>query len=115
MTELIDRIVAKVGVDPPVAEKAVGLILGFLAKEGPADKVQLLVAKLPGHEQLMASGNGGGMGGIMGLGAKLMGAGLDMSQIQAVVRELAAYAQDRGAAQELSEVAASIPGLSQFI
>jgi hypothetical protein len=55
------------------------------------------------------------MGGIMGLGAKLMGAGLDMSQIQSVVRELAAYCQDKGAAQELSEVAASIPGLSQFI
>ena len=46
MDELVDRIVASVGVDRPVAEKAVGIILDFLVTEGPADKVgDLMKAK----------------------------------------------------------------------
>ena len=40
MDELTERLVAKVGVERNVAEKAVGIILDFLVKEGPADKVQ---------------------------------------------------------------------------
>ena len=62
MDELIGRLVADVGIDRPTAEKAVGIILDFLAKEGPADKVQPLLAKLPGAEALMqkAASEGGG-------------------------------------------------------
>jgi len=37
MDELLDRLVANVGVDRAVAEKAVGIILAFLLKEGPPD------------------------------------------------------------------------------
>jgi hypothetical protein len=44
-----------------------------------------------------------------------MGAGLGMGDIQEVIRELVAYSRDKGAAAELSEVAVSIPGLSQYI
>ncbi len=58
MTELVDRIVARVDVDRAVAEKAVGIILDFLSKEGPADKVQDLLAHLPGHDALIAQANG---------------------------------------------------------
>ena len=50
MEELIGRLVSDVGVDRTAAETAVGIILDFLAKEGPADKIQLLIAKLPGAE-----------------------------------------------------------------
>ncbi|MGB9394573.1 MAG: DUF2267 domain-containing protein, partial [Pseudolabrys sp.] len=35
MDELIGRLVANVGVDRSAAEKAVGIILDFLRKEGP--------------------------------------------------------------------------------
>ena len=48
MEDLIARLVAKVGVDRATAEKSVGIILDFLVKEGPADKIQPLIAKLPG-------------------------------------------------------------------
>ena len=75
MDELLDRLVAKVGVDRGVAEKAVGIILAFLLKEGPSDKVQALINQMPGAEAVMqaAAGDGGmGMGGIMGVGTKLM-------------------------------------------
>ena len=64
MDELIGRLVADVGIDRTTAEKAVGIILDFLVKEGPADKVQPLLAKLPGAEALMqkaASEGGGGL------------------------------------------------------
>jgi hypothetical protein len=121
MTELVDRIVARTGVDNATAEKAVGIILDFLSKEGPPDKVQALLARLPGHDALIASANaeGGGLfgnvGGIMGVGSRLMGAGLGMGDIQEVIRELVAYSRDKGAADELSDVAASIPGLSQYL
>ena len=54
MDELIGRLVADIGIDRAAAEKAVGIILDFLVKEGPPDKVQPLLAKLPGAEALMA-------------------------------------------------------------
>ncbi len=47
MDELLDRLVAKVGIDRGVAEKAVGIILAFLLKEGPSDKVQALINQMP--------------------------------------------------------------------
>lgn len=117
MTELIDRIISRVGIDRPVAEKAVGTILNFLSKEGPPDKVQTLLAQLPGHEEMIAAaaGESGGMGGIMGVGAKLMGLGLGMTEIQNVIRELMAYCREHGAGDALGDIAATIPGLSQYI
>ena len=39
MGELIDRVASQVGIDRAVAEKSVGIILDFLLKEGPTDKV----------------------------------------------------------------------------
>ena len=121
MTELIDRVVSRVGLDRPVAEKAVGTILDFLSKEGPADKVQALLARLPGHEALIAGaasesgGMFGSMGGIMGVGAKLMGLGLGMGEIQSVIQELMGYCREHGAGNALGEIAASIPGLGSYI
>ena len=51
MDELIARLVAKVGVDRTAAEKAVGIIFEFLHKEGPADKVQALIARCPARKR----------------------------------------------------------------
>ncbi len=119
MSELIDRVVSEVGIDRDVAEKSVGIILDFLSREGPADKVQTLLARLPEHPALIAKAGGGGMlgdmGGIMGVGARLMGSGLDMSQIQGVIRALMSYCNDKGAGDDLKGIATAIPGLGQFI
>jgi hypothetical protein len=118
MDELIGRLVADVGVDRNAAETAVGIILDFLAKEGPTDKVQLVVAKLPGAEALMqkaASDGGGGMGGVMGAGMRMMGAGLSMGQVQAVTRQFIAYAREKVGEDELGEIVGAIPGLAQFV
>jgi hypothetical protein len=118
MDELIGRLVADIGVDRNAAETAVGIILDFLAKEGPTDKVQLVVAKLPGAEALMqkaASDGGGGMGGVMGAGMRMMGAGLSMGQVQAVTRQFIAYAREKVGEDELGEIVGAIPGLAQFV
>jgi hypothetical protein len=47
MDELIGRLVADTGIDRAAAEKAVAIILDFLMKEAPAEKVRPFLAKLP--------------------------------------------------------------------
>ena len=118
MDELLDRLVGKVGVDRGVAETAVGIILAFLLKEGPSDKVQALINQMPGAEaalQAAASEGGFGMGGIMGVGTKLMAAGLSMDQMQGVTREIIAYSRERAGEDTVGEIVGSIPGLGQFV
>jgi hypothetical protein len=121
MEELVGRVVNSVGIERPVAERAVGIILDFLATEGPADKVQALLARLPGAdaavEAARAQGGGlfGGMGGVMGAGSRLMSAGLGMGEIQSVTHELIAYAREKAGDEELNGIVDAIPGLSQFI
>ena len=41
MDELIGRLAAKVGIDDAVAEKTIGIILGFLRNEGPSDNARI--------------------------------------------------------------------------
>lgn len=120
MDELVQRIVANVGVDRAVAEKSVGIILAFLLNEGPADKVRALIEQLPGAEEAAkAAANGSGgisfMGGIMGVGTKLMAAGLGMGQMQGVTREIIGYAREKVGEQAVSEIVGAIPGLGQFV
>jgi hypothetical protein len=121
MDELIGRLVADIGIDRAAAEKAVGIILEFLVKEGPADKVQPLLAKLPGAEALIqkAAGEGGGlggmMGGVMGAGMKMMSAGLSMGQVQNVTRAVIAYTREKAGEDAVGEIVAAIPGLAQFV
>jgi hypothetical protein len=122
MDELVDRIVARVGVDRTVAEKSVGIIFDFLSKEGPTDKVHALLDRLPGADAALAAAraNDGGamfgsMGGIMGVGSRLMAAGLGIGEIQGVTRELIAYAREQVGDAAVDEIVAAVPGLSQFI
>jgi len=78
MDELIGRLAAKAGIDSVVAEKTIGIVLGFLRNEGPSDKVQALIDQIPGAEAaIAASSSNGGLfglmgGGLMTLGTKLM-------------------------------------------
>jgi hypothetical protein len=118
MDELIGRLVADIGIDRAAAEKAVGIILAFLVKEGPADKVQPLLAKLPGADALVqkaASEGGGLMGGVMGAGMQMMSAGLSMGQVQSVTREVIAYTREKAGEDAVGEIVAAIPGLAQFV
>lgn len=117
MDELIGRLVAEVGIDRAVAAQAVGIILAFLIKEGPPDKVRALLERLPGSEaaaQVDATPTFG-MGGIMGAGTQLMALGLSMSQVQHVTRIVLAYTREKAGEDAAGEIVAAIPGLSQFV
>lgn len=120
MDELTGQLAAKAGIDSAVAEKTVGIVLGFLRSEGPSDKVQALIDKIPGAEAAIASANNtSGLsrlmgGGLMAVGTRLMGLGLGIGQIQDIARELFRFGRDKIGADQMSEIISGTPGLSQF-
>jgi len=121
MDELIGRLVSNVGIDKDVAEKAVGIILQFLVKEGPADQVQALLGKLPNSDQTIAAApaDTGGMslfgGGVIATGTRMMGLGLSMGQVQSITREIITFAREKAGEDAVGQIVGAIPGLSQFI
>jgi hypothetical protein len=120
MDELVGRIAANVGVDRSVAEKSVGIILEFLAREGPPETVRGLLDRLPGSQAAIETaraegGAFGGLGGIMGVGTRLMGVGLSMPDIQGVTREVIAYAREKAGDEAVDRFVDAIPALRQFI
>jgi hypothetical protein len=120
MDELVGRIAANVGTSRPVAEKAVGIILEFLAREAPPDTVRALLDHVPGAESAMEtaraeSGPFGGIGGLMGVGTRLMGSGLSMPDIQGVIREIVSYAREQAGDEAVNSFMEAIPALKQFI
>jgi hypothetical protein len=127
MEELLARVTEKTGLEASVARKAIGIILAYLQKEGPANEVGQLVAALPGAEDAIASaegsGSGGGImgmigsmgGGVMALGGQLMGAGVSMGQMQPLGKELFAYGREKAGEDVMGPIVGSIPGLSQFV
>ena len=123
MQDLIARVATASGLEPDIAEQAIGKILAFLQKEGPAEDVARVLAAIPGAADLAeahAGGGGGGLmgmlgGGLMGLAGQLSGLGLGMGEMQTVGHEIFAIAREQAGEDAVSEIAAAIPGLSQFI
>lgn len=127
MEELIARVTNRTGVDAATAQAAIGHILAFLQKEGPAEDVTQLLAALPGSKAAIAESNaeegGGGLlgmlgglgGGVMALGQKLMSAGLPMSQMQPLGQELFAYGREKAGEDAMGRIIGAIPGVSQFV
>jgi hypothetical protein len=113
MDELIGRLASKAGIDSAVAEKTIGIVLGFLRNEGPSEKVQALLDQIPGAEAaIAASSSNGGFARLMGGG--VMALGLSMSEIQNVARELFRFGRDKIGADQMGEIISGTPGLSQF-
>ncbi len=113
MEDLIARIAAEAGIAPETAEKAVGMVLGFLNTEGPQEEVAALFAAMPGAAEAAAGGAGGG--GLMGLAGRLTGLGLGMGQMQTIGRQVFAFAREKAGDEAVGQVAAAIPGLGQFL
>ena len=132
MEELVARIMQATGLDAETAQKATGIILAFLQKEGPAAEVGQLMAAIPGSaEALVQAGDGGpgatgggmmgmlggmmGGGGVMALGQKLMGAGVPMGQMQPLGQALFAFGRERAGEDVMGPIVGAIPGLNQFV
>ncbi len=111
MAELIGRLAADADDARAVGETGAGIILDFLVKEGPADKMQLLLAKLPGAELLTqkAASESGGMGGNM----RMKGARLSMGQ--GMTEQFIAYAREKVGEDEVDDVVGASPSLAQFV
>lgn len=129
MNDLVTRVADAVGIEPAVAEKAIGMMLGFLQREAADGPVARMIEAIPGASELVAqyngegSGGGGllgglmsaiGGGGIMGLGQQLMSQGLGMGEISGLAKETIAVAREHAGNDVVDEVVASVPGLSQF-
>lgn len=129
MEDLIKRIVEKTGIDEELAEQSVGIILRFLNKDGPSELVGQVIDAIPGARALVESegerkGGGGLLGGLAGMvggmgamGAlnELTNAGLDMSQVQSVTKEVVAFAKEKAGDDLVDEIIGAIPGLSQVV
>ena len=131
MNEIVTEIANRVGIAPDLAEKALGMMLGFLQREAADGPVAEMIEKIPGATELVAqfngegSGGGGGLlgglmgalggGGIMGLGQQLMSEGLGMSEITSLAKETIAIAKQHAGEEVVDQVVASVPGLSQFV
>ena len=135
MDNVIARVAKAADLSPEVARKAVALIADFIQREASEQAVKDLFDQAPELQAIIASGaptGGEGMGfglkglmgvaagvmgggGLMSLAGELMGLGLSMDQIQTAGKEVFAYAREVAGDQTVGEIAASIPGLSQFI
>ena len=134
MDELIDRVMAQVGIDREMARKAVGMVLGLLAKETSAEQAETVYEAFPGARELIddvggaaAVGGGGLFGGLLGsvggsgvanaLAAlnSLQAEGLEINQVQDVAKEMLDYARENVGEERVSQVVSSIPGLDRFL
>ena len=129
MNDLVTRVADAVGIEPALAEKAIGMMLGFLQREAADGPVAKMIEAIPGASELVAQYNGEGTGGggllgslmsaiggggIMGLGQQLMSQGLGMGEISGLAKETIAVAREHAGSDVVDEVVASVPGLSQF-
>ncbi|WP_027056388.1 hypothetical protein [Mesorhizobium erdmanii] len=122
MEEFVSRIATNVGVDPALADKAVGMMLGFLQREAADGPATRMIEAIPGASELVAKHDGedteGGSvlagGGVVGFGQQLMNEGLSLGNIAGLANETIALAKEHAGDELVDEVLNSIPGLPQF-
>lgn len=102
MDKLMERLTATVGLRRDIAGRTIGIILGFLRSDGPADKVEALIDTIPGTEAAIDSAGGSGMiGRWIGIGVK--------AEIKGVARELFKFGRDRIGADRTGKIVAGTP------
>ena len=109
MDELINQIADATGVDLQVARRATGIIIKFLASEGPPAAVSALL------DDLRSGGGNRRRRGLMGVFGDLTAAGLGMGDIQRVASVLIGYARAKAGSAKVDAVVTAIPGLAPFI
>lgn len=122
MEEFVSRIATNVGVDPALADKAVGMMLGFLQREAADGPAARMIEAIPGASELVAKHDGedaeGGSflagGGVVGFGQQLMNEGLSLGKIAGIANETIAFAKEHAGEELVDEVLNSVPGLPQL-
>lgn len=131
MEQIISQLAAQIGIDEALAQKAVGMVLALLEKQGEGSAVSQLFEAMPGAADLASehadSGGGGGiagmLGGLMGGGAgdamqlvgALQGEGMSMDQIKELGSGLLAHAKENAGEDVVRQAVANIPGVSDYL
>ena len=128
MEELVQRVSTATGLEPETAHKAIGIVLNFMQKQITPEQSAAVLDKVPGAREAAtgaaAEEEGGGVisglmstpaAGLMGLANQLTSAGLGMSQMQILGREMFAFLRQHAGEDAVGELAAAIPGLHQFM
>ena len=114
MDEILDHVAAASGLDPDTTRQAVGIIINFIAHEGPADAVSRVMDSLPGARDL-AKEHAEASGGLLGVFNDLTALGLGMAQIQTLTREFIGLCRTKIGDEPVDAVVNGIPGLAQFL
>jgi len=126
MEELVARMMARAEIDQEKASTALIIILKFLRDECAPDVFEKVLEVVPGAREAMPEpeakgvlgsmlgGLLGGTGGMISTVSALTGAGLNMSQIQDVTKEVMKYAREKGGSDLVDEVVGAIPQLQMF-
>ncbi|MGH1352907.1 MAG: DUF2780 domain-containing protein [Methyloligellaceae bacterium] len=133
MKELIDRLVANIGIDATTAENVLGIVFNLFKDKLSGDELQSLISVVPGVSELMekagSSENSSGLGGMLSgaIGAltgnedlmstlsKLQSQGLSIDQAQGAGKEILNFAKEKIGEDAVKNIANSIPGLSQLL
>jgi len=117
MSQLTDRVANAADISPDAASQAIGFILAFMREEGTDPAVGEMIDKTPGATESIAAAGDPSFdgGGIMALGGKLMGLGLDMGQMRTIAVEMVAEAKATAGEDTVNRAIASVPGLAQFV
>lgn len=135
--QLIQQVVAKLGIDEGLAQKAVGTVLGLLKKQGDGGAVSALFDKIPGAADLAgkfsdapAASGGGLMGGLMGklggaIGGNAGGAmeamnalkdtGLSMDQAKDMAPVVTGFLKEKAGGDLLGKALESVPALKSLL
>ena len=134
MQELIESVASKLGIDKSIAEKATGVVIGFLKDKLDDSTFATLLEKLPGASQLLgkaeeSSGGGGMLGGLLGaassaiggsagetleLTGKLKDSGLDISQFGEFGSQVTDYIKDKAGDDLFGQVLSHVPQLAKL-
>ena len=117
MDELIASVTKSLGLEPDVAQQAIGAVLRFLKENAPAEAGTLL-EKLTGSQEAIdaaPAAGGGGAGGLMGLAGQLHDLGLGMGDIQGLAQDIFAKGNEMIGEEQMKKIASAIPGLDQYV
>ena len=135
MQDLIELLVAKLGIDKSIAEKATGVALSFLKDKLDDTMFGQLLDKLPGADSLVGqaeentSGGGGLMGSLLGaassaiggeagdaleLTGKLKDSGLELSKFGDFGSTVTDYIKDKAGDDLFGQVLSNVPELAKL-
>ena len=113
MGELIGQPAAKAGLDDAIAEKPIGIVLGFLRHEGIPRRVQTLIDQIPSADPAIAiADDNAGLARVMDSG--LMALGWSTSEIRNGARELFRAGRDKIGADQMGEIISGTPGTGRL-